>query len=301
MDLQQLQCFVTTAEELHFGRAAQKLGMMPSALGRHIKLLEEELGTRLIDRTTRSVALTQDGALLLEHARSLLADAASLKSRLRAGDKKQAVTLRLGSIDSAAIGLVPRLLQDFRVQQPDLEVRLFENKTIRLLPMLISGGIDLALVRPPEAHDSRLEFLFLFYETPVVAFPENHAFARRSRISIQDLADQPLIVAERRSRPHSHDLTIRLFAEAKLEPQIVQYAEEKQTIVTLVAENLGVAIVPRWTSRIASRGVCFVPLEASGEYRLPLGIAWARDTRDPVRDQIVKMIQDGLASYALDA
>ena len=301
MDLQQLQCFVTTAEELHFGRAAQKLGMLPSALGRHIKLLEEELGTRLIDRTTRSVALTPDGGLLLEQARSLLADAASLKSRLRAGSNKQAVTLRLGAIDSAAIGLVPRLLQDFRVRRPDLEVRLFENKTIRLLPMLISGGIDIALVRPPEIQDSRLEFLFLFNETPVVAFPENHVFARRSRVSIQDLADQPLIVAERRSRPHSHDLTIKLFAEAKLEPQIVQYAEEKQTIVTLVAENLGVAIVPRWTSRIASRGVCFVPLEASGEYRLPLGIAWARDTRDPVRDQIVKMIQDDLASYALDA
>ena len=76
MDLQQLRCFVVAAEELHFGRAAQKLGMMPSALGRHIKLLEEELATRLIDRTTRSVTLTGDGALLLDHARALLADAA---------------------------------------------------------------------------------------------------------------------------------------------------------------------------------------------------------------------------------
>src|SRR4249919_731056 len=110
MDLQQLRCFVVTAEELHFGRAAQKLGMLPSALGRHIKFLEEELGTRLIDRTTRSVALTSDGALLLDHARTLLADAAGLKSRLRASSSVKSVTLRLGSIDSAAIGLVPRLL-----------------------------------------------------------------------------------------------------------------------------------------------------------------------------------------------
>jgi DNA-binding transcriptional LysR family regulator len=300
VDLQQLQCFVTTAEELHFGRAAQKLGMLPSALGRHIKLLEEELGARLIDRTTRSVALTSDGALLLDHARALLADAAGLKSRLRESSSKQSVTLRLGSIDSAAVGLVPRLLHDFRTQRPDVEVRLFENKSIRLIPMLISGGIDIALVRPPEIQDNRLEFLFLFNETPVVAFPERHAFARRSRVSIHDLANQPLIVAERRSRPHSHDLTIRLFAEARLEPRIAQYAEEKQTIVNLVAENLGVAIVPRWTSRISSRGVCYVPLEP-GEYRLPLGIAWPRDTRDSARDEMVKIIQDGLATYALDA
>jgi DNA-binding transcriptional LysR family regulator len=213
----------------------------------------------------------------------------------------KSVTLRLGSIDSAAIGLVPRLLHDFRARRPDVEVRLFENKTIRLLPMLISGGIDIALVRPPEIQDHRLEFLFLFHETPVVAFPEDHIFARQSRVSIADLANQPLIVAERRSRPHSHDLTIRLFAEAQLEPRIVQYAEEKQTIVTLVAENLGVAIVPRWTSRISSGGVRYVPLDASGDYRLPLAIAWPRGARDSARDEMVKMIQDGLAGYALDA
>ena len=98
MDLQQLRCFVVTAEELHFGRAAQKLGMAPAALGRHIKLLEEELATRLIDRTTRSVSLTADGAILLDRARSLLDDAAGLESLFRASGRKPSVTLRLGSI-----------------------------------------------------------------------------------------------------------------------------------------------------------------------------------------------------------
>ena len=133
MDLEQLRCFVVAAEELHFGRAAQKLGILPAALGRHIKLLEEELATRLIDRTTRSVTLTGDGAILLDRARALLADAAELESQFRAGGRQQSVTLRLGSIDSAAVGMVPRLLRDFRTQRPDVEIRLFEDKTIRLL------------------------------------------------------------------------------------------------------------------------------------------------------------------------
>ena len=211
--------------------------------------------------------------------------------QFRASGRKQSVTLRLGSIDSAAVGMVPRLLHDFRTQRPDVEIRLFEDKTVRLLPQLLSGRIDLALVRPPEGQDKRIEFLFLFYETPVVAFPERHAFARRSRVTIEDLANQPLIVAERRSRPHSHDLTIKLFAAAHLQPHVAQYAEEKQTIVNLVAENLGVAIVPRWTSRISSRGVCYVPLEASGEYRLPLAAAWVRGSRDTTRDEMLKMLQ----------
>ena len=80
-------------------------------------------------------------------------------------------------------------------------------------------------------------------------------------MSIKDLADEPLIVPDRRSRPHSHDLTIELFAEAGLQPRIAQIADEKQTIVNLVAAELGVAIVPRWTSRMATPGVRYIPLD----------------------------------------
>lgn len=274
---------------------------MPSALGRHIKLLEEHLSTRLIDRTTRSVALTGDGVLLLELARALLSDVAGIEARFRGSSRKRSAPLRLGAIDGAAVGLVPRLLQDFRRRRPQAEVRLFEDKTIRLLPQLISGRIDLAFVRPPETPDKRLEFLFLFNETPVVAFPEHHAFARRSQVTIADLANQPLIVAERRSRPHSHDLTTKLFAEARLKPRIVQYAEEKQTIINFVAADIGVAIVPRWTSRLSSRGVRYVPLRPIGEYRLPLPAAWPRGSRDATRDAMLEMLKAGLAGYALDA
>ena len=112
------------------------------------------------------------------------------------------------SIDSAAVGLVPRLIHDFRTQRPDVEIRLFEEKTIRLLPQLLSGRIDLALVRPPEVQDKRLEFLFLLNETPVVAFPERHAFARRSRVlnrrlgrSAINRSGAPLASAQ--PRPHN--------------------------------------------------------------------------------------------------
>jgi DNA-binding transcriptional LysR family regulator len=91
----------------------------------------------------------------------------------------------------------------------------------------------------------------LFHETAVVAVPDHHPPASKKRVTIADLVDQPLIVPERRSRPHSHDLTMKLFAEAGLEARIVQIADEKQTIVNLVAAELGVAIVPKWTSRMA--------------------------------------------------
>lgn len=301
MDLHKLRCFVAVAEDLHFGRAAQRLSMLPSALGRHVRLLEEDLGTRLLTRTTRSVLLTEDGTLLLDDARALLAQAEDVARRFRERSRDQATTLRLGAIDSASAGLAPLLLHDFRQNHPEVAVILAENKTIRLLPRLLSGRIDLALVRPPANPDRALEFLFLLHETAVVAVPEHDPLARRRRLAISDLADQPLIVPDRRSRPHSHDLTMKLFAEAGLQARVAQIAEEKHTIVNLVAANLGIAIVPRWTSRMKVSGVKYIPLDVAGDNgmnKLPLAAAWVGGTRDPVRDMMLATLKDRLAVYA---
>jgi DNA-binding transcriptional LysR family regulator len=301
MDLHQLRCFVTAAEELHFGRAAQRLEMLPSALGRHMRLLEEDLGTRLMTRTTRSVTLTDDGAILVKEGRALLEQADALSAKLRTSGRKQAVTVRVGAIDSAAAGLLPMLLRDFRERRPDVTVQLVEDKTIRLLPRLLSGRLDLAFVRPPESPDKRLEFMFLFHETAVVAVSDHHPLASRKCVTVADLVDQPLIVPERRSRPHSHDLTITLFAEAGLQARIAQIADEKQTIVNLVAAKLGVAIVPKWTSRMAARGVRFIRLAASDMKKLPVAAAWTRGARDPIRDEMLALLQSNLPGYALKA
>ena len=164
MDLRQLRCFVAVAEELHFGRAALRLSMLPAALGRNVQLLEEALGTRLLARTTRSVVLTDDGRQLLDDARGLLAHADEVEKRFRARARGGARVLRLGAIDSASAGLVPPLLRDFRQRQPDVVVNLVEDKTIRMLPWLLSGRLDLALVRPPDA-DRRL--LRNWYPRPI--------------------------------------------------------------------------------------------------------------------------------------
>jgi DNA-binding transcriptional LysR family regulator len=252
-------------------------------------------------RTTRSVALTDDGAALLKDARALLAQADGVAAKFRTRGRDRAAAIRVGAIDSAAAGLLPMMLHDFRELRPDVTVQLVEDKTIRLLPRLLSGRLDLALVRPPESPDKRLEFLFLFHETAVVAVSQHHPLATKKRVTIADLAGQPLIVPERRSRPHSHDLTMKLFAEAGLEAQVAQIADEKQTIVNLVSAELGVAIVPRWTARMAARGVRYVRLAASDMNRLPLAAAWIRGTRDPIRDDMLAMIKARLAHYGREA
>ncbi len=299
-----MRCFVAVAEELHFGRAARRLEMLPAALGRRIRQLEDDLGVRLLLRTTRSVALTPDGVVLLEGAHDILGRADVLAHDLRDRARRPGVTLKIGAIDTAAAGLVPDLLQDFRKRRPDVIVQLTEDKTIRLLPRLLSGRLDLALIRPPGQIDRRIEHSMLFHETPVVAVPVRHTLARRRRIKIGALADQPLIVPDRRSRPHSHDLTIKLFAHAGLRPNIAQVAEEKQTILGLVAARLGLAIVPRSAARLGATGIRFVPLviDATAPPRLlPLAAAWLRGARDPVRDEMLSILRARLPTYELKA
>jgi len=304
MDLHQLRCFVAVAEELHFGRAARRLNVLPSALGRHIRLLEDDLSTRLLARTTRNVALTDDGAVLLEEARGLLAKADDISHRFRASGRQRATTLRVGAIDTAAAGLMPMLLHDFRRRHPTVTVQLLEDKTIKLLPRLLSGRLDLAFVRPPATRDNRLEYFMLFHERAVVAVPSRHKLAKRRRLSLATLADTPLIVPDRRVRPHSHDLTAKLFGQAGLRPTIAQVAEEKQTIVNLVAAGLGLAIVPRWSSRLGVSGVRYIPLTMPDPEQLnllPLAAAWMRGSRDAVRDELLAVLRSGLRRYAADA
>lgn len=305
MELHQLRCFVAAAEQLHFGRAAQQLQMLPSALGRHVRLLEEDLGTRLFTRTTRAVSLTDDGTALLRDARSILARVEAVENGFRDRSRSKASRrLRIGAVDSAAAGLLPQLLRDFRARHPEIVVQLLEEKTIRLLPKLLSGALDLAFVRPPGRADKRLEFQPLLMETAIVALPQRHALARRRSLSLSAIADQPLIVPDRRSRPHSHDLTTKLFEGAGLAPRVVQTADEKQTIVNMVAARLGLAIVPRWTSRMAISGVRFVPLklERTGPVgRIPLAAAWLRGSRDPLRDAMLSVLARRLRAYAKGA
>jgi DNA-binding transcriptional LysR family regulator len=304
MDLRQLRCLIAVADTLHFGRAARKMDMLPASFGRQIKLLEDSLGCRLLVRSTRHVALTDAGRDIVEAAKDIVERADRLQAKFREEHSSNAPTLRIGAIDSAALGLVPQLLPHFRQAHPNIDLELLEQKTIRLLPRLLSGRLDLAIIRPPETLDPKLQCQPLFHETAVVAVPSSHRLAGKSLVSVADMADEPLIVPDRRSRPHSHDLTIKLFLDSGHAARVAQIAEEKQTIVSLVGSGVGLAIVPKWASRLAVGGVTFLPLEAPPESlrdKLGLAVVWVRNTRHPARDAFMAVLQENLAEIAASA
>lgn len=301
MDLNLLRCFEVAANELHFGRAARRLDILPSALGRNIRLLEEAIGTRLFVRSTRNVALTRSGHALLNNVSALLRNFdQTIEHVLHAAAADDRV-FRVGAIDSAATGLIPQLMHDFRALMPELEIVLIEDKTARMLPKMINGTLDVAFVRPPKMVRPQIHFEHLLDEPTVVALPPHHPLAEKPSLVVADLVDVPLIVPSPRNRPHSYDLTMRLFRSCGLEPRIAQQAEEKQTIVHLVGAEIGAALVPHWTSRLGVEGVVYRPLvDASGEQvcELPLAAAWVAGSRDPNRDLLIDLIKRHLPRYA---
>lgn len=302
MEIRQLRCFVALAEHLHFGRAAQSLGILPASLGREIRLLEETLGVRLVERTTRHVALTQEGTRLLADARRIVSLTDTVQHAFRTGSQAKRCEIRVGAIDSAAAGLIPALLHDLKQDEPDIMLQLFEDKTVRLLPRLLSGRLDLVFVRPPDVIDRRIHVQRLFNEAVVIAMADNHRLAARKTLDIRDLAGEPLIVPDRRFRPHSHDFTVKLFNAVGLEVEIAQVADEKQTIINLVAAGIGVAIVPLWTARMAVSGVKYIPLSIGSDVappKLPLAAAWLKDVRDPRRDRLLDVLNRNIHTYTL--
>lgn len=291
MELHHLRCFLAVAETLHFGEAAQRLDMLPSALGRNIRLLEEALGTRLFTRSTRRVALTENGILLREEARKLLAHADAIMLQFRQNPRRAQPLLRVGTIDSAAIGLLPGLLHLFRQQYPEVEIQLFEDKTVHLLPKLKSGRLDLVFIRPPALLDAQFGRVFLCNEPGILALPASHPFADRESVDIVELAGMPMILPERRSRPHSHDLTMNLFHQAGIKVDVSQMADEKQTIINLVAAGIGLAIVPEWSSRFTMPGVKFVVLNGVENAGMPLEAVWMHGAQDEIRDNMLTLLQ----------
>lgn len=281
MDINQLRCFVVLGDELHFGRAARKLEMMPASLSRFIRLLEEDLNIRLLTRSTRNVSLTTEGAEFLHEAKRVLEEFDGLRLRFRKNIATQKKTLRIGAIDSAARGLLPQLLHLFVRQFPQADIHIFEEKSHRLIPRLASGRLDLIFVRPPEQVDVTLTTRFIACETCVLAVPAGHRLVGRSVVAIEDFCQEPVIVPERGTRPHSHDLTMNLFKAGGCAPVIAQYADEKQTILSLVAAGLGIALVPSSYKNMNADGVKYLSLSPTeSPAGLPLSAMWHQGNRD---------------------
>ncbi|MES2498142.1 MAG: LysR family transcriptional regulator [Pseudomonadota bacterium] len=284
MDLRPLRHFLAVADTLHFGRAAERLGMTQPPLSQSIMALEKALGAALFIRSKRSVALTAFGRQWLEHVRPAVAAVAELPAiaqRLRAG---LAGRLSLAFVSNADYSVLPNLVERYSTAFPDVELELVEATSDIQVDYLLSGRIDAGIViSMPAALSPALAYRPLLKEPLVAAVPE--AWIDEGRLAIVDgllhgdrWMAEPLIIFPARVSPDFHGLVMDFYRSKGYQPVIRQEAIQMQTIISLVSAGLGMALVPASLRHLARTGVRYMPV-ATAAPELEIGLAW-RETDD---------------------
>lgn len=260
MELRHLRYFVMLAEELHFRRAAERLHMAQPPLSQQIRQLETELGFQLLHRTKRTVQLTEAGQVFLRESRRILQQleqAIEMGRQISRGEMGQ---LTIGFVSSAAYNVLPEILRKFRTAVPSVALELHELTSDQQLQWLRERRIDIGLIRPP-IEDDEFCFQVIFQEPLMLALPEVHFLAKQAQVSLRSLFNQPFILFPRGLAPGLYDQIISLCQQANFSPFVAQEAIQMQTIVSLVAAEMGVAIVPASLQNLQRTGVVYKTIE----------------------------------------
>jgi DNA-binding transcriptional LysR family regulator len=261
----QLLAFVAVAEELHFGRAAERLNISQPPLSQQIRQFEKDVGTTLFVRTTRSVQLTPAGRELLDAAHRLLEQggaAIASTHRVAAGEIGM---LSLGFTSAAAVQqMLPRAISAYRKRFPEMRLTLHEQNSSQLWDGLLSGRLDVALMRRQASmSDTMIRFLPVGQEPLGVAMPAGHRLAHKARIAMDDLRDEELVTFAQSTSGYFHALIGGLFTQAGIHPRIA-HESVLPTMLSLVEAGVGIALIPRSAAAMRPGRLVFRPLHARG-------------------------------------
>lgn len=291
MELRWLQAFVAVAEELHFGRAAERLGTDNSPLSQTVRRLERELDVELFDRTTRSVALTSAGHALLPHARTVLAE---LELGRRATEAPSAVYGRVAIAFSGAHNhlTLPVLTRHVRAALPHVELVLDPHgHTGAAVRRLLRGDADLAFVGLPVAIEG-LAVRPITEDAIGVVVATDHPFAAARTVRLADAADEPLVVPPAADGSILREMLLRAARAAGHEPRVVQEVADPFTVLALVAGGMGVTLAPGCVASILPAGAVFRPLAPAATSVTAL--AWRADDVSPALRAVLAAAEEAL-------
>ncbi|WP_168790137.1 LysR substrate-binding domain-containing protein [Paraburkholderia aromaticivorans] len=279
MDLRRLRYFTAVAEELHFGRAAQRMHVVQSAVSHQVKLLEEELGFSLLQRSRHNVRLTVPGEIFLPEARDLLRRADEAMRRARASADGTVGRLAIGFVDNVLWSILPPILRDFRQRWPQVELTLHPLDRSAQIEAIRTSTIDIGIMPSPSPGHA-LKSAELAAGPLVAAIPQGHPLAVRPTLSIVELGIEPFVLFPRRMNSRILEIIVACCALAGFAPRIVQEAEQLHTLLALVSAGLGVTLVPQWVARVQQLDVIYIPLD---ELLTPYELiaAWNPSTDNP--------------------
>lgn len=272
MEFRQFEAFLAVAEELHFGRAAEKLHLAQPALSRIIRLLERELGTELFERTTRKVRLTPSGEALLEPARAINVHVDGVRRIARSAQQGEIGSVKIGFAGTTGYSIMSILAREVSREQPgislDLQPQMYSGEA---LSMLRDGEIDLGVISSPAPVG--ISTLLVRHETLMLAIPSDHGLADHKEIEIGQLRDQRFIAYPASHGSRVRDAMLSLCTAAGFVPHVAQEAPDPYSMLALVGADVGVAIVVGSSRHIQVDGVTYRPIRGS-EISLPIALAW---------------------------
>lgn len=294
MELRQVECVLAVAEELHFGRAADRLRIPQPSLSRQVRDLERDLGVRLFERTSRRVELTAAGEAFVESADRLLAAVAETREAALAAAEGETGRVTLGFVSSAAIRALPAVIALQRDRAPRVRVTLREMNSEVQVEALRSRSIDVGIVRDVVAADGLIATP-LFREPLYAAVPLGHPLlgpADPPGIASRALVDCDLVALPPASAPRIRGLLESAAHAEGAVPRVVQEARQYATLLALVAASVGVAVVPESVRELRQHDVRYLPLRDDG--------AWS-ELRVIVRDEEPLPAARGLHALAVEA
>lgn len=262
MEFRHLRYFLVLAEELHFGRAARRLSISQPPLSLNIQQLEASVGAQLFVRSSKSVQLTAAGRAFVPEARALLDRAAQAASHARDVGQGLAGSLTIGFAGTMLYSGLPKILERFQAQHPLLRLMLRELSSSEQLIELSHDRLDLGFVHttrvPPE-----LSQILVASQRFVCCVPAGHALARKRSVSLAQLQGEPFAVVSRDVSPDYHDRIVSVCADAGFYPEIRYELRHWLSVVSLVSQGMGVALVPAALRQSALAGAAFVPLASA--------------------------------------
>lgn len=294
LNLKDLKYLVAIADTSHFGRAAERCFVSQPTLSTQLKKLEQLLGVQLVERQPNHVQLTDVGREVADRARRLLAQSDEIVALTRAHADPLGGKLRMALIPTIGPYLLPRITQKIRKALPDLRLMLYEQQTASLLAQLRSGAIDLGILALPVA-DETLRTRTLYTEDFLLAVPDGHPLAKRSRIKVSDLGQQTVLLLE--DGHCLRDQALEVCHRVDIHEAEGFRATSLETLRQMVVAGLGITLLPQLAVSPpfgAQRGLTTLPF-AAPQPRRTVGAVWRKSTtRAAAIDAVCQIIEKAL-------
>jgi DNA-binding transcriptional LysR family regulator len=290
MELRHLRYFAVLADELHFGRAAERVFVAQSTLSQQIQTFETELGTALFHRSRRSVELTEAGRTFLPYARRVLREAERAERVAHAARSGMAGLLRVGYEATAMRSGLPEAIKAFRKDAPDVKLDLDEQGSRVQANALRRGDLDVGFVFLP-IDERGVQVRPLVEASAVVALPSEHHLAGRRTVPLAELKEEPHVMWARDVTPSLYDDYVRACHDAGFAPYVVQEIRQGESLRGLVAAGLGVAVAHPSSAQIQRDGVRYAPL-TEPQVPLTMGVAWRQGETAPALERFLEAVRE---------